>query len=60
MIPDESESQEITVFDEYGDNFESLAKINGQRIWHARTLMRLLGYESWPEFMKARHEPGAD
>jgi DNA-damage-inducible protein D len=41
-------------FDENGDvHFESLAKTNGTRYWHARDLMRALGYESWAQFKKA-------
>jgi len=38
-------------FNDTGDNhFEGLAKTNGTRYWHARDLMRALGYEHWTSF----------
>lgn len=47
-----AKSQQITLFDEAGESFESLAKTNGSRYWYARDLMRMLGYDSWATFKK--------
>ncbi len=35
-----------------GDEFESLAKANGQRYWSARDVMDWVGETSWPAFKK--------
>lgn len=48
MVPDDQQ----LLFDEEGQEFESLAKENGKRTWSARDLMVRLGYDRWPVFKK--------
>jgi DNA-damage-inducible protein D len=46
------DDKQMAIFDETGDAFEALAKKNGSNYWTARTIMPLLGYDSWPAFRK--------
>jgi DNA-damage-inducible protein D len=39
-------------FEESRPNFEAMGKQNGQRFWLASDVMTLLGYETWPSFVK--------
>lgn len=47
--PDEN----LELFDDAGESFESLAKTNGSKYWFARDLMAALGYDSWATFKNA-------